>query len=556
MDVVYFVVLVGVLIFVHELGHFAWAKFFGVRVLRFSLGFGPRLAGFRVGETEYVIGAFPIGGYVKMLGESPHDVIAPADEGRSFQAQSLFRRTLIVLAGPCMNLLFPLVLFFLVSAGDDHLLPPVIGTVLPGMPADGRLLPGDRILAIDDEEVGTYDDLNRIVRENPGRPLEMRIERRGEEVTEIVTPVIHRTLLELDRERVAGVVGVYPNQPTPVVGVLPGSPAAAAEMRTFDLIVAVQGHRVDRFVDLEERLDSQSMVGVAYLRPTPVEEPLGGLVSLDVYEPRFAMLTPTPGHGAALQRAGVESADAYVSFVGRGSPEDRANIRPGDRILTLDGEPVRLWSSMVDRLRQSPGGEHVLTFRRGGEFFEARLRLALERGRTERGQIRDHYQLRMSNWVPTYMEPHVPNERVLAYAAREAWTQIGEMVELTVYSVVRLVQGRIPVSAIGGPLMIFDVAGTAAREGAVNYLKLMGFTSVNLGLINLLPIPLLDGGHLLFFLVETVKRRPIGTRAREWASLAGFVFLVLIMLLAFKNDLERRSGQDRFWPELGAEIGD
>ncbi|MBC7174564.1 MAG: site-2 protease family protein [Polyangiaceae bacterium] len=217
---------------------------------------------------------------------------------------------------------------------------------------------------------------------------------------------------------------------------------------------------------------------------------------------------------------------------------------------------MRLWSSMVERLRQSPGGEHVFTFRRGEELHEARVRLTLVRASTDEGQIEDRYGLRMSNWLPAFMDRHVDNDGVLSYAAHEAWTQIGEMVELTVYSVLRLVEGRLPMSSLGGPLTIFEVAGTAAREGAVNYLRLMAFTSVNLGMINLLPIPLLDGGHLLFFLIEAVRRRPIGTRAREWASLAGFVVLVLIMLLAFKNDIDRARGHESPWPDLGTSIGE
>lgn len=552
MDVVYFVVLVGVLIFVHELGHFAMAKFFGVRVLRFSLGFGPRLFSFRLGETEYVVGALPIGGYVKMLGESPHDQVAPADFEKSFQNKSILRRTMIVLAGPTMNLVFPLALFFVVALGDRRLPPPVVGTVIPGMPADGRLLPGDRVLAIDDEEISTHDELNRIVRASPGRPLEFRVERGGEVITEIVTPRRQPIRLELEREEIAGVIGILRAHPAPVIGVLPQSAASEAKLRTFDLIVAVDGRPIDRFLDLEERIQTRNMVGVAYFRPTPVASALGGLVSMDVYEPRYAMLNPPGGRDAPLVRAGIESADTYVSYVRAHSPEHEAGLLPGDRIVTLDGEPVRLWSSMVQRLRGSPG-EHVFTFRRREELLEARVNVPPIRPSLEEGL---EYRYPMSNWLPLYVDPHVENESVLSYAVNEAWTQIGEMVELTLYSVLRLVQGRVPVSTIGGPLTIFDVAGTAAREGAVDFLRVMAFTSVNLGIINLLPIPLLDGGHLLFFLIETVGRRPISTRGREWASLVGFVVLLFIMLLAFKNDIDRARGQHRRWPDLGAQIGE
>jgi regulator of sigma E protease len=147
MDFVYFIVLVGVLIFVHESGHFLWAKLFGVRVLTFSLGFGPRIAGFSRGGTDYVLAAIPLGGYVRMLGEDPHDDITGDEEGQSFKAQVLWKRIIIVFAGPMMNLMFPVALYFVVFLGTTTLSPPIVGDVFPGQPAEGKLKPGDRVLA-------------------------------------------------------------------------------------------------------------------------------------------------------------------------------------------------------------------------------------------------------------------------------------------------------------------------------------------------------------------------------------------------------------------------
>src|SRR5688572_15514117 len=167
MPVVYFVIMVGVLVFVHELGHFLWAKLFGIRVLKFSLGFGPRIAGFQRGGTEYVISALPLGGYVRMLGENPRDDVRPADRSTSFANQSLFRRVIIIVGGPLMNLMFPIALYFVVFLGDTKLTPPTIGRVFPNRPAGGKLLPGDRIVAIDDDEIDSFYDLTRIVERSP-----------------------------------------------------------------------------------------------------------------------------------------------------------------------------------------------------------------------------------------------------------------------------------------------------------------------------------------------------------------------------------------------------
>lgn len=543
MDLVYFVILVGVLIFVHELGHFAWAKFFDVCVLRFSLGFGPKLLGFRKGETEYVLAAIPLGGYVKLLGENPNDVVRPQDEERAFHTQPFWKKLIIVVAGPAMNLIFPIVLYFVVFLGDSALTPAVVGTVYPDRPADGKLEPGDRIVSIDGEEVETFYDVRRMVSDRVGQPLRFVVERDGERVEQTVTPVREQLRRELDRVEEVGVVGILPYHPTPVVGIpSPSSPAAAAGMRTFDVVVSANGHPIDRWLDLERLFERNrgTTVPITYLRPKRVEGALDGLVEIDVFEPHVAAVTPDPpGEGSGTERAGLEPAELYVAQVTVGSPEHRMALLPGDRLLELDGRPLRRWDTFLEDLKRAGPAEHELVWRRGDEVIRRRYALHRARGVTEHGQTYDHYVVGMRNWVPMRLDPSVPNPDPIGYALREAWSSTVEMVELTVFSVVRLLQGRLTVKSIGGPITVFEVAGTAAREGPLNYLTLMAFISINLGLINLLPIPLLDGGHLLFFLVEGVSRRRLSVKARQYASLAGLVALVLLVAIAVKNDLER-----------------
>jgi len=175
MDLLYFVILISALIFVHELGHYAWAKIFGVKVITFSLGFGPKILRLRGKETEYCIGLIPLGGFVKMLEESKAEPVLPEDRKRTFESQALWKRVVIVFAGPIMNLIFPVVLYFSVFVGERNFLPPTIGVVLPGHAADGKLLAGDRILAVDGEEIGTYAELSRAVQKSPGRELNLKV---------------------------------------------------------------------------------------------------------------------------------------------------------------------------------------------------------------------------------------------------------------------------------------------------------------------------------------------------------------------------------------------
>jgi len=545
MDLVYFIVLVGVLIFVHESGHFVWAKLFGVRVLTFSLGFGPRIAGFSRGGTDYVIAAIPLGGYVRMLGENPHDQVRREDEAQAFHTQPVWRRVVIVFAGPMMNLLFPLLLYFMVFLGTTTLSPAIVGDVFAGQPADGKLEPGDRITAIDGTPVRTFYDLTRIVGHRAGETLGFTLERAGETLNVPITPVAKRVERPLDLSEVVGRIGVSVNQPLSIVGIGDSrSPAAEAGLSSFDWVVSAAGKRTDRWGDLERVLDANrgSLVPVTVLRPERVEGPLGAL-GVAVYTPHVATLTPLPGAATGRERAGIEPADLYVSQVVRGSPEEQAGLRVGDRLYALDGEPIHHFSSFLEALESGGGKTHELVVRRDGQLVTLRYALAHQRG-TGEYEAQDRYTIGLRRWQPTVAFPEVPNPSPVAYAFGEAWRATGEVVELTAVSFVRLFQGRLSMKSIGGPLTIFDAAGEAAREGATNYLFLMGFISINLGLINLMPIPLLDGGHLLFFLVELVTRRPLSARLREYASIAGLTILILLMVFAFKNDVERQ------WPQI------
>jgi regulator of sigma E protease len=547
MDVVYFIVLVGVLIFVHESGHFLWAKLFGVRVLTFSLGFGPRVAGFSRGGTDYVIAALPLGGYVRMLGENPHDEVASEDEGSAFHTQPLWKRVMIVFAGPLMNLTFPLALYFVVFLGTTEMSPALVGDVFPGQPADGKLEPGDRVIAIDEKKIETFYDLTQSVAPQAGRTLTFTIERNGKQLSLPITPSRKHVERPLDLSEEVGRIGISLNQPLSIIGVSdPSGPAADAGLRTFDWIISASGKPARRWVELARVLDRNrgSLLPLTVLRPERVSGALGSVLGVSVYEPHVATLTPEPGEAPGRERAGLEASGLYISHVINGSAEARAGVLPGDRIVALDGQPIRHFSALIERLEAERGRPHTLTVRRDGKLLDVRYALSRQRGASDYERRDDRYVVGLRRYEPTLPFPNVSNPAPFAYAVSEAFRATTEVVELTAISIVRLLQGRLSMKTLGGPLTIYDAAAGAAREGAVNYLFLMGFISVNLGLINLMPIPLLDGGQLLFLLVELVSRKPISVRVREYASIFGLTVLVLLMVFAFKNDVERQ------WPEL------
>jgi regulator of sigma E protease len=542
MDLLYFVILISALIFVHELGHYAWAKIFGVKVITFSLGFGPKILRLRGKETEYCVGLIPLGGFVKMLEETKADPVLPEDRKRTFESQALWKRVVIVFAGPIMNLIFPVVLYFSVFVGERNFLPPTIGIVLPGHAADGKLLAGDRVLSVDGEEIGTYAELARIVRKSPGRELMLKVFRQASYVEVPVTPeeVVERRELEMV-ERV-GKLGIYPSLPRAVIGVpRPDSAAYRAGLRTFDVVILVGGKPIKRFVDLESALRDNrgENMPITYLRPRAVDGALGGLVDGAVYEPGVANLTPDPAAGDLFSRTGIELADLYAAVVPDAALR-QAGLMPGDKVTDLDDTPLPAWSVFRERLLSAPDQPHTLGWLRDGRRMSGTIQMRREQWTDDYGQHFDRYVMRTTHWIPSAAEPFVENPHAIRYALRNAFEETADVMRFILVGIVRVVEGRVSLSSLSGPITIYDVAGEAGARGTDYFVWAMALISINLGLLNLLPIPVLDGGHLLFFAIEGILRRPLPLRVREVASLVGMSFLFLLMGIAFKNDVDRK----------------
>ncbi len=543
MDLVYFAVVVSVLIFVHELGHFVWAKVFGVKVLMFSIGFGPKIVRFRGKETEYCIGLLPLGGFVKMLEENRQEPVLPEDKSRTFEAQPLYKRTIIVLAGPAMSLLFPVLLYVSVFAGESDFSPPTVGIVLEGHAAAGKLQPGDRVLEVDGVHITTFAELQRTVRKNPGRELKLKVFRDNQHVEISVTPderIEERALGIIDR---VGSIGVGPHRPSAVVGISnSGSPAYRAGLRTFDLITEVRGQPVGTYADLGRLLNENhgETVPVTYLRPTRVAAALGSLGDLYVFESGLAALTPESTGDGLKDRTGMELADLYIADVDSDSPEQRAGLRPGDRIISVDDVEVSNWL-MVEQLVQARTGRgHTITWLRNDERMSATIQLQRRSFADQESVSTTRPTLGARNWAPRVPEQTVWRPSLLRYALPSALDETMDVIRFIVVGISQIAKGELSLSTIGGPITVYDVIVQERKKGASYLLWAMAVISINLGLINLLPIPALDGGHLCFLGIEALLRKPVPLRIREVASLFGLVVLVVVMALAVKNDVEKR----------------
>jgi regulator of sigma E protease len=545
MDLFYFIILVSSLIFVHELGHFMFAKAFGVKVLTFSLGFGPKIVRLRGRETEYCISLLPLGGYVKMLEASKSDLVMPEDRKRTFESLPIYTRIIVVLAGPAMNLLFPVLLYFSVFIADGPFMPPTVGTVLPNHAAHGKLFPGDRVMAINGEDIGTFDELRRIVGKSPSKPLRFKVFRDNKhvEVEVVAEETVERG--ELDIVTRAGTIGISSSAPAPVIGVAQtDSPAYRAGLRTFDVVTSVGGRPVRRFMDLERVLAENhgETMPVTYLRPMSLPDALGGLADMAVFEAGVVALTPDTSGTDLVTRTGLELADLYAAVVPEDSMLYKARLRPGDKILRLNGESVPAWSTLIERLRAAPDRAHDFDFwsAREGRVRSGTFQIRREDFTDDRGQAFARYVLSVNHWVPLAPEERVDHPAPIRYALEKAVEKTAEVTRFILAAIVRLAQGRLSFKSLSGPITIYELAGEEGRKGADYFVWVMAVISINLGLLNLLPIPVLDGGHLMFFAIEGVMRRPIPMRIREVAHLVGMAILVGFLFLAFKNDVEKR----------------
>ena len=419
-----FLFVLGVLVFVHELGHFLMARFYGVRVLRFSLGFDPKIFKFTRGGTEYSIGIIPLGGFVKMAGETVEDERTGAPD--EFLSKSKWIRFQVYLAGPVMNLLLAfLVLAGVLMRGADVPLylssPPVIGAVEAGSAAErAGLQPGDRVVSVNGRDVPTWEALDLEITPKANTTLAMTIERRGTKVTLEVTPASY----------------------------------------------------------------SKYELGDLGVRP--------------VLRPQFLLIQP----GLAADHAGLER---------------------GDVVLAVNGERGLDQPAVIDRIKKNPGTPIVFTIERAGEPRD--ITVTPDKSGLIGVQLGGFEVKRVD---PTLLQ-------AFAMSARQNW----ENTVLIGRTVRGLISRELPVRQLMGPIAIAELSGSAARLGWLALLQMMSMISLNLGLINLLPVPVLDGGHMAILLVEGAARRDLSTRVKERVLLAGAALIVLLMVTVIYNDVMR-----------------
>lgn len=544
MSVFYFLLLVGALVLVHELGHFIAAKILDIKVLRFSIGYGKALVRKQIGETVYQIAILPVGGYVRILAEE-RDTADPRERRRALSARPLWQRVAVAFAGPAANLLLPIFIYFVFFAGQTARPAAVVGDVLDGAAARAGILPGDKVLEIDGQAVRYWEDIEDIVQSSPGRELHVRFSRNGKVFERYITPLADTVRRREDGTvRVVGRIGVAHAPFVPIIGVLDqNSPAAHAGLRTGDLVVSIDGQPVQNWTELETKLRrSPRRTNIVFFRSTEMP----GAPQVRLLSPGFADLVPESRVDEKLNRhsySGIERAEMFVAKVDAASPAEDAGLRAGDLIIALDDKPMIHWVDLEQRLLTEPEKAFRLTWKRwqGGQLETMNAELTQQRRRA-----RDAYDRAVTAWnFGAHNHVIAGNGAMTAidgrvtYALGRALERTGETIRTMVTGFVHIVSGDRPTDALGGPLMMYRITSASGHQGWDRFFLMMALISVNLALLNLLPVPMLDGGHLLVFAIEAVRRKPITTQARERIALAGFIVIIVITLLASGIDVMR-----------------
>lgn len=424
------VVMLGLLIAFHEFGHFVVAKLSGVGVLKFSLGFGKKLVGWKYGETEYMISAFPLGGYVKMVGDDLEgEELSPEDKKRAFLEQPVYKRAAIVFAGPLFNILLSIILCYLLFVtGFPTAISKVI-EVVPGSPAQAAgFMPGDIIDKVDGKDMDIWEVVSDYVEAHPGKKVEFVVLRDG----------------------------------------------------STSKIEAVP----------------ENKGGKGYL----------GLVGSVVI-------------------------DAVVV----NSPADKAGIQSKDRVISVNGKRLSSWGEMWDMVKVSPGKTMKFVVDRQGKTLEFMIAPVLD-PKDKTGKV----GIVMG-----------ADSKVVAYGPVESIglsvAKTYQMTGTTITFLAKMIKGKESATGMGGPIAIMQISGRQARQGFDAFVMLMAFLSINLGLMNLFPIPVLDGGHLFFFGMEALMGKPLDMRKREIAQQIGLFLLIALLVFVSYNDIMRFFGFYTSW---------
>lgn len=535
-------ILLGGLIFFHELGHYLVAKFFRIKVEIFSLGFGKKILKKKWGETEYCVSLIPLGGYVKMMGDDPYKVIPPEEADRAFSTQALYKRFAVVAAGPIANLLLAYVLFMVVFwVGQPQVSTRVGAVELESSAWQSGFRPEDKILSLNEQAVSTWQDLEEWTRSKEGQTVQVTVQRDQTQVKLSVPITKVQTKNSYgEEETVGGIKGISPTPLASVVGISnPETLAYRAGLRTGDYITKVGSKEVSSFEELKRELSLQ------WQASQPVELAYQSLSESKKKsdDKKTNLIFPAQKENEWDLYFGFFPAETFVKQVSKDSPAEKGGLTAGDRIMKIGDIKVSHFDNIVESVQSygAKGNSVPVVIERLGKS----ITLDLKPVETTQEDPITHNKFKkyIIGFAPylVFEEPEYTTVQIrqLPTLFMKAIGETNELAYKMVVSLGKLATGGISLKNLGGPVLIATVAGKSLDAGLVHFLQTMALISINLFLLNLFPVPILDGGHLLFFTIEALKGKPVTIRTMEIANQIGMVFILTLVVLTLFNDISR-----------------
>lgn len=550
------VTLLGGVIAVHELGHFLMAKWNGIRVDTFSIGFGPKLFSKKWGETEYCLSLIPLGGFVKIYGQDPEELTNDPEPkpDRAFANKGLGAKISVLAGGPLFNYLLSIGIFGLLAVAGVQKLPPVATRVVADTPAyQAGLRSGDTITAINGQPTRTFEEVAELIAKNPEKSLQFSILREGANRDLNIQVQKEHALTPYGEESVAGVLeGLDPLAREPFVAV---SGTQAWGFQSGDRVLEMDSVPVSSWEDMEKNLPK----ALATQEKIRFKVKRGAAeVALESGDIRALAKQAKGDANRFLELAGLYNPELVIQNVVGGAPASLAGVKTGDRIVTAGGVKVNsfdhLRSVIQDRGEQtakastekSADGIYAnalkLQIQRDGKMQELSSAIRATEGRDPLGDKIVTYTIGIESAGKPKMPANLITERTYN-PFKALWIGSVETVNHTVMTVVglkKLAFGEVSAKTVGGPIMIGKLAGdTFASRGWRDFLRIMAIISISLGVFNLIPIPILDGGHIVFAVIESLRGRPLSQQVQQAALKVGLSLILVLMVFALYNDITR-----------------
>lgn len=545
-SVIGFLIMLAPLVVVHELGHFLFAKLFNVKAEAFSIGFGPKIWGKQIGETEWKVSLIPLGGFVKLLGEDPEQPLSEEDKKRALGNQAPYKRFFIFFGGPLFNFIWATLVYMTIMLVGEPEVANVIGRVVKGSPAEiAGFRSGDTVLKVDGTPIRKFEEMSKVIDSKPEQSIQFEIERydwssqsnKKLEVTAI--PVKQKGFSIYGEETHVGEVeGLLPIGLSSVIGISNlDSIAGKLLMRTGDEVTSINGKDVKNFEDmtfLYESLPADKDFELKFKSKVAN----GALKSIVLHKPiEVKGVVSNLGNDF-----GIYSSELIVDKAMPKSPAAEAGLKSGDRIVSLDNEMIPHFFGLRAGVQKAgeTKGELKLTWEREGKIMSAVIK---PNGTSSRDPLLKKTVQYTIGVVPiaTFAEPKMVTDRIfnpftLVYRGVE------RMLTFTYrnfVSIKKMFTGEVSTATLGGPILIGKIAGESLSRGLVSFLSTMAILSIGLGVLNILPVPVLDGGHILLLLVEVVRGKPLSMKHLEIVQKVGLSFILLLMIVVFKNDIMR-----------------